>query len=196
MPDLSLLPSAHFSGPVVLPSPEYTASSSACQTPPPCLTQPVSPSSLGLSCPGLLSPCCADGEASFLHPSSPLAFRSSWSNHVKTAHLSTPFSLHLPTHGASLHARPSPVSSKTGERSPQLEHGNPCDQHPGDAGPAPGGPSPEGARGGGRLSTAQHLWVVRGSVRNVSFASMAFWCPLHRWRTQCWTPTTGPTSGH
>ena len=83
-----------------------------------------------------------------------------------------------------------------GERSPQLEHGNPCDQHPGDAGPAPGGPSPEGARGGGRLSTAQHLWVVRGSVRNVSFASMAFWCPLHRWRTQCWTPTTGPTSGH
>lgn len=126
MPDLSLLPSAHFSGPVVLPSPEYTASSSACQTPPPCLTQPVSPSSLGLSCPGLLSPCCADGEASFLHPSSPLAFRSSWSNHVKTAHLSTPFSLHLPTHGASLHARPSPVSSKTGERSPQLSLISPC----------------------------------------------------------------------
>lgn len=126
MPDLSLLPSARFSGPVVLPSPECTASSSACWTPPPCLTQPVSPSSLGLSCPGLPSPHCADAEASSLHPSSPLAFMSSWSDHVKTAHMSTPFSLRLPTCGASLHARPSLVSFKTGGKSPQLSLISPC----------------------------------------------------------------------
>ena len=40
---ICLLPSVHFPRLIVLPSPEYTTSSSACQTPPPCLTQPVSP---------------------------------------------------------------------------------------------------------------------------------------------------------
>ena len=78
------------------------------------------PSSLDLSCPGLPSPHCADGEASALHSSFPLAFMCSWSDYVKTAHLSTPFSLRLPTRGASLHAHPSPVSSKTRGKSPQL----------------------------------------------------------------------------
>lgn len=64
-----------------------------------------------------------------------------------------------------------------GGKSPQLEHGNPCDQHPGDTGPAPGGAGPEEARGGGQLSAAQHLRVVRGSVRDVSFTSTAFPVP-------------------
>ncbi|XP_010853518.1 PREDICTED: tetraspanin-32 isoform X3 [Bison bison bison] len=116
---------------------------------------------------------CALVQAAFWRAHSPTQInRSRWTQARPSSHRKTRAGLPCGTPRAR-------VASTTilGGKSPQLEHGNPCDQHPGDAGPAPGGPGPKEARGGGRLSAAQHLRVVRGSVRDVSFTSTAFPLP-------------------
>ncbi|XP_061263356.1 tetraspanin-32 isoform X4 [Bos javanicus] len=116
---------------------------------------------------------CALVQVAFWRAHSPTQInRSRWTQVRPSSHRKTRAGLPCGTPGAR-------VASTTilGGKSPQLEHGNPCDQHPGDAGPAPGVPGPKEARGGGRLSAAQHLRVVRGSVRDVSFTSTAFPLP-------------------